>query len=924
MKIDFSQLELNKAEAMPQISNAGKKQHLSAAQIQAGGVFTDIGSNALDNLHAYSKKSRSAAEKIASVETHNEQLNRNYMAVMANTMSKDDFKELVEKGYAPGQMQPKDAVNSLDRMKVKLAEAGVEVAGYTDTVSNKEASKITGSQVRANKITGNNVTEAALQSEIPTEEEIEKSLEKADLPVTDDNIKDIKNAFEIASQLKPLSEAGMVYMVENEMEPTIENVYEAQFSTGGSSASGRAGYFYEGTGYLSAAADTTADMQDEMIRHQIEEVIKEAGFEVNGKTETDAGFLIEKGIPLTKDTLQLYSDIKDMDIRADIAEMTDAIAMGKRPRDAYLIKDYRNIKQQRQLKETELAMTHEANRKLLKSDYEIDTSKLENEVEALKKDEKAVWDLLDETMLAKEEIGKAPAELISRTAFFGQKTDFFLTVTDRDYLTLSDLKDESAVLSRKYEAMEATYEAVGTEVRADLGDSIKKAFNNVDLLIKETGLEISDENRRAVRILGYGSMEISKENVDRVKEADGKVNDMIKLLTPKNVLKLIRENVNPLSMNIDELNERLFAYEEQAEEQELKFAQYLVKMRNSGEVDEKEAASYIGIYRFIDRLNKTDGAAIGSLLNQNAELSVKNLLTAMRTSRRGHMDFLIDESFGGVDAVADETILKIDTQISTAFAGEYYEEEARKFAEAAKAEERIYRLFEEANIEPNADDINAAAELLSAGGSFFKNLFSKNDGEKTDRLKKAADKAYEALDDPEEFSEAYDEMVNEEIIAAFEGERLDIRILQTTNRVTAIQKSLSETENYQVPVEINGEITSINLQIRHGENRGSVDIYFESGEFGFVSASFSITGNATTGIVVCGRNAGYAYVNEHKEELLNAMSFDERTVTMDVIRADERISDRPVGATDGERTETAVLYKTAKAFIGGFIYEDQQ
>ncbi len=918
MKIDFSQTDIRKEEMYPAVSGSGRQGHLSASQVHAAGVFTEIGTNAMDNLHAYSKKSRTAADELANVDNFDEKLNRNYMAVMSNTMSGEDFKELVEEGYAPGQMQPEDAVNSLDRMKVKLAQAGVNVAGYTDTVSSEKAEIITGSASMANSISS--------QSAIPSDVEIAGELKASDLPDTDENIKDIKKAFDIAMQLKPLSDASMKYMVENEMEPTISNVYEAQFSTGNTGTGRHAGYFYDGNlGYLAAAGSESGMENNAAMDRQIEEVISEAGYEPDDEIKKDARNLVESGIPLTKDTLNLYEDIKHIDMKADIREMTDAIASGKRPSDAYLYRNYRSIKADRQLKETELAMTSEANRRLLKSDFSIDTSKLEDEVEGLKDNEKRLWDLLDETTQAVKDISSAPAELISEIAFFNvSETRFFDGIVKEDGLTVSDIQKEGLALRQKYDSMQLTYEAVGTQVRSDLGDSIKKAFQNVDELIDETGLEINDENRRAVRILGYSSMEINTGNIERVKDADNKVNDLIRLLTPKNVLSLIRENINPLNMNIDDLSDRLASYEDESGIEAEKFAQYLVKMRDSGEITGDEATSYIGIYRLVDKIVKSDGAAVGALINRDADLSMKNLLSALRTSRRGHMDYIIDNEFGGAAKVDDATVLKIDTEISTAFSDEYYEEEAQKFVDAAKAEERIYRLFERNGIEPSADNINAAAELLGSKGSFLKDMFEGEKDKKNSRLKESRDRILEKMDDPEEFAQAYDEMVNEEIIAAFEGERLDIRIMQASHRVTAIQKTLAQTENYQVPVEINGEITSINLQIRHGEKRGNVDILFESESLGRVSASFILTQDTTEGIVTCSKNAGYTYISDNKERLLSTMSFNERKVTMEVIRADGKSFEPPVDAREGENIETQELYRTAKAFIGGFIYEDQQ
>ena len=57
---------------------------------------------------------------------------------------------------------------------------------------------------------------------------------------------------------------------------------------------------------------------------------------------------------------------------------------------------------------------------------------------------------------------------------------------------------------------------------------------------------------------------------------------------------------------------------------------------------------------------------------------------------------------------------------------------------------------------------------------------------------------------------------------------------------------------------------------------------------------------------------------------MKELSFNKRTVTMEVIRADRNSLEPSVNATEGEEIDTRELYLTARAFIGGFIYEDQQ
>ena len=57
--------------------------------------------------------------------------------------------------------------------------------------------------------------------------------------------------------------------------------------------------------------------------------------------------------------------------------------------------------------------------------------------------------------------------------------------------------DESAL-----EKAGVQYETLMTAPRTDMGDSIQKAFRNVDDILNDLGVEATEENRRAVRILG--------------------------------------------------------------------------------------------------------------------------------------------------------------------------------------------------------------------------------------------------------------------------------------------------------------------------------------------------------------------------------------------------------------------------------------
>ncbi len=52
-------------------------------------------------------------------------------------------------------------------------------------------------------------------------------------------------------------------------------------------------------------------------------------------------------------------------------------------------------------------------------------------------------------------------------------------------------------------------------------------------------------------------MEITQDSIQSVKEADMQVTGVIRRMTPATTLQMIREQINPLDMNLDELEEYL-------------------------------------------------------------------------------------------------------------------------------------------------------------------------------------------------------------------------------------------------------------------------------------------------------------------------------------------------------------------------------
>ncbi len=1000
---------------------------------RAGDYALDISGTVMDN-NAYGGHGKTAEEVMQDAAAIDVATQTDFMTVMSNTMSGEDFSRLQQEGYHPGDMEIEEVVTIVDTIKAALVKGGTEVAGYTDDLDADTLAQITGSQAFA--------------------QELAAQFQAHDIPLTEGNVRAVKDAFERAMQTGEIGEGIVKYMVENRMEPTVDNLYLADHSAATDSRRQAHGYYAaDGTGYYAKKAE---DYNWEQLRPQIERVLEEAGLEITDENVESAQWLIGVGVPLTAETMQNLHEIgqakQPWDREKILVAAAAAIADGKRPGEANLADgrssveraaDYtesygkisdeavdltvaeekqvnlRNltkaqekieagevtqevpaaVTQRRQMEEVRLMMTIEANRQLMARGYSIDTTELEELVEALKKLEeeqnqklfgepdaaaaagKAA--LYEEVQIKVSEIPYLPAAVLVQY------------IDGTEAFTLDSVHENGTALRNAYAAASESYETLMTAPRADMGDSIRKAFRNVDDILEDMGLETSEENRKAVRILGYNSMDITDENMDAVKKYDMELQQTIRRMTPAASLQAIRDGKNPLTMSMEELNQYLDESGADDAAREEKFSKYLYKLEKSHAVSEQEREAYIGIYRMFRQLEKSDDAAVGSLLKEGAQISFSNLLTAMRSTRKQGMDYKVDDGFDGVDAVAKNK--SITDQILSGFpnlgqesaesgnresgqrqqdseqAESYYHMLAGQIADGLEPEmlaetnltaETTMEEFADALRQQTADDsleqaymqeqiqsyrglenveetvvrelvaykqpvtpnnLEAASALRRKPGALYRKLRDLEEGTGVSEGMRKADTLIESLTGKESAQEAYGEMqaafssVLDEAMETPE-DFLDLRTLQSCQKQLALAGSLSREENYQIPVEINGELTAINLKVLHGTGTGKVNVTVRTEEFGQITAKFSLREQKVSGYIACESGEGTVWLQGRQEELETALeaSGEERETGSLVI-----LQGREVGSEEyteeevngGEGQQTADLYKIAKAFI---------
>ena len=810
----------------------------------------------------------------------NVSLENNAFAVMATSMSADDVAKMADDGFSPLEMTDKETVTVLDKIKATLVKSGINIDGFTDDLSKEEIEQIAGSSAYASAI--------------------EAALKEAALPATIENVTEISEALNVSGELTIPSDDAKKYMINNCPEPTVNNFYIANHSSSADTSANRASYYMDETGYV-GKNPTDADI--ESLSPQIEKIISDAGLSVNEQTINEAKWLINKDIPLTKENLTNLENLESVSFPPDTETVAlsaaSALAEGKNAKDGLLsdpesihIKaakfveslNFDDVAKRRILEETRLILTLEASVSLLKKGINLDTKDLEKLVDDLKQAEKESYapflmdndevdikkyddeltlklDVFKQTVIAIEHVKTAPLSVVGDVAF-SEKTP-----------TLNEVAELSNKAKSEFSKAERSYETMMTMPRYDMGDSIKKAFRNVDDILEDLEIEATRLNEKAVRILGYSGMEITEANIEKAVKAEVAVENVITHMTPARTLKMIRDGFNPLDTDIYELSNELLNEDEDTGN--IKYTEFLYKLEKSSEITESEKTAFIGLYRLFRKIEKSDGKLVGDVIKADERLTLSNIISASRSDRQVGTDIKIDDSFGALEkliahgeSITDQILQGFKTKELNK---QYAKEEADEIRNIITKEEAIVRALENADSPKSPINMAAANMLINSRGTIFKGLLKGFDEEEKDVFDKEISELADSFDDEDSAKNAINSFTEktQEIIknkAQIADKYIDVKSLKLLNKQLSIINKMADSRTYEVPVIINGSYTSINLKIVNDtENAGKVNAYFETEETGKVSAEFELRDGKVSGIITT-ENSFFEGVIKERED----------------------------------------------------------
>lgn len=823
----------------------------------------------------------------------------------------------------------------------------------------------------------------AIDREVTKEQERQDSLERHlqdKAPLTPENLSRVSHAVEMAEAVTDYSQASMKFFIATGRTViTPENIQAAMTAADGGQIKG-----------IDTSQNGVSDKEIfEQLEDQVGGILAEGDIEATDEAMEVARFLYENDLPVTAENVKLYQSLEELkDLAPDVLldRITDSMLDGIQPEKADLTKISLNeaaelvqdlldaedgdlqqvykaeadfVRAKRQLEEIRLVMTAEAARNMASKGIRIDIENLENIVEELRQQEQQLtegileetgvpvtqenMDVMQGTLKSARQILAAPVEMLGTTRPLMAEQ------------TLQQMADTA--VSMTGEKLQQAYEAVGTEVRPDLGDRISKAFQNVDDILQELNLEQTAANERAVRILAYNRMPLTEDNILDMKAYDSKVTTLMQNLKPPVVAELIRQQVNPLQMTIEELDEKVLDIQrENIQSEDISFRKYLWKMDRQHGLSKQERESMIGIYRLLDKVQKSDGAVIGQVIKEGRELSFSSLLSATRSRRAAGMDVALDETFGGLASTVEKGS-SISDQIQAAYGstlitklqknlspkvlrergeeamdlsleqllekctveGEtdaqmepYYEQMAEEIRAAAEdAEGRLESFLKALDLPDTIANLAAARQMLGGRPGRYEKLWKKEESEEI----------VEKFDEPEELDEAYekiDKAHSDELAKQRESDDITSDGIVSLARMAgsiSFYRNIRSRQMYEIPLITEQGITSCLVTIQDGDSRekGTVEISMDSEQYGRIQASFRVNGHRVKGFVTAERQEGMEFCRKLLHEL--EKDLEEMGFTME---GESLVQGSRKSLQTGNRaksTKNQDLYRIAKSFI---------
>lgn len=790
---------------------------------------------------------------------------------------------------------------------------------------------------------------ASLQSE--RGREVADRLQKRGLPVTKANIEKLSFGMEMADKaIEKLDEAAIYHVIRNDLSETVENLLKMEdfIAPDFSGETAEKEKIWEG------------------MKAKAKELLFNQGVEKTEENEEAARWLFFHELPVDAGNLARYRSLHSVmntkespseregvyrDLTKKVASCEDCLSVDvgtekllRARQGIYYFHTvvetkplFQETKARRQIEEIRLKLTEEVAVRMMKKGIKISLTDLEGLVENLRKEEEAFFvGYLEEGRAEIEEKQELSSSIEVFQSTLSIRSYHFRLQEEGVYhyeALSATYKTEAKLSLSAYHRAGLAYEMGGTEIRRDLGDSVKKAFSQIGDFLEKNGFAVTEANQRAARLLAYQNVEINGENLSKMKRLSLLTEEVFYEMKPATVARLIRKGENPLDLPMEELYEKLKEINEEIKPEAERFSTFLFKLEKEGDMKKEEREAFIGIYRLLHQIEKKDGEAISAAAFSEKKYSLRTLLEMVRTKKLSGFNVKLDEDFGEI--LSSKTSgNKIDSQVERAFSSLLAARLKRELSEAdtayLKEKEKVLKegeanLSDMEKLLETGEKISlstAMAQMEIRGGRKNLKAFLGSFGsEEKEELREAALSFLEGFEEAERREEGFSSL-NEIIAKKIKEDEEKEESYQGMKQLMSVRKTLAlsvkrkNVETYDLPLFYgeNGH-ADLSLTIRRAKGRkegGRADIRLSLSETE-ISLSLHLAGTRLSGMFFAEDREKLDRLKEgrkHFSAILSDLGLSEGEVSYHLGRKTDRIltSDELFY----EKSDTKLLYELAK------------
>ncbi len=647
----------------------------------------------------------------------------------------------------------------------------------------------------------------------------------------------------------------------------------------------------------------------------------------------------------------------------------------KSPEVSRLLEDYSHtgvgqaasIRARRQLEEIKAKMTFEAAYRLEKEGIRIDTVSMSRLIDSLKVLENRFFsDFFTQAGIASGQYSPEDVDLLRQTTQIldGIKdmpaSLIYTTVDKADSITMNEFNEAGQNFKNtNFNRFSQTLETVMTSPDKRYGDSFTKAVQNVDSLLKQSGVEVNEATRRAARILGYAEAEINRENLEKVASYDEKLQSVLKELHPAVTVRMIRDGINPLEKNLDELSRKISELKEQEGiKSDDTYSNFLVNLESRKNLTHDEREAYVAIYRALHQIEDSEEAAVGGIFRRGEEPTLKGLLTAVRSGKAVGSENFINDTFQNLAKISTD-VDRIENKIRAGLGNSKgpdaellnnlteaadkeikemtedvhrtAEEWVRDLQDLAANGENATRFLEDFNILTTMENIGAAKDMLAGNTDIFK------DWKKFKRLETGEETELpdftDALESKESMEKAYGEFLDstKQMKSALQKDpsmtKLDIKSLKKIDTGVRFMNRLSKREFFQIPVDTGSDIVNMNVTVLNNEETAlrKVMVNIPTQTLGNVTLDASIEDNKMKCFIKSTTKEGMALLRDRQLNLFADLAGRNIEIGSIYYGAEEVPAEKYNYQTNGiyqnsqgseaANPSSADLYRIAKVFV---------